>query len=172
MPLWNFTTQKASLKIKQLKYVWIIETLTTFHLQRPKRRRYVNNFLSHFSFCRISPQVLCKFVFPVYFPKLYPIISYQSSFFFPFGKKIHNFLWQIEHKEWKYKYHSFGNEFDIERESSMNQGPWFWKYVSLYSSRNLRRARCQTVVGYNEDNQPYHHIECIFSVSRYNANIL
>ena len=109
MPLWNFTTQKVSLKIKQLKYVWIIKTLTTFHLRRPKRRRYVNNFLSHFSFCRISPQVLCKFVFPVYFPKLYPIISYQSSFLF--GKKIHNFLWQIVHKEWKYKYHSFGNEF-------------------------------------------------------------
>jgi len=64
--------------------------------------------------------------------------------------------------------------FSINGESSMNQGPWFWKYVSLYSSRNLRRARCQTVVGYNEDNQPYHHtrmyILCISIQCKYTIN--
>ena len=48
------------------------------------------------------------------------------------------------------------------------------KTCLFYSSRNLRRARCQTVVGYNEDNQPYHHtrmyILCISIQCKYTIN--
>merc|ERR1712012_1458076 len=48
------------------------------------------------------------------------------------------------------------------------------KICPFYSSRNLRRARCQTVVGYNEDNRPYHHtrmyILCISIQCKYTIN--
>ena len=141
MPSWNFTTQKASLKIKQLKYVWITKTLTTFHLRRPKKADTLTTFFLTLVFVWFSTGFM-QICFPVYFPKLYPIISYQSSFFFPFGKKIHNFLWQIEHKEWKHIYHSFGNGSDScsLRRKFYESYPWFWQYF-LTSSRIFRRAR-------------------------------
>ena len=82
MPLWNLTTQKASLKIKQLKYVWIIKTLTTFHLRRPKRGRYVNTFFLTLVFCRIFPQVFMQICFSRVLPQIvsHHIISIILSF--------------------------------------------------------------------------------------------
>ena len=95
----------------------------------------------------------------MYFPKLSHHITLIIPIFSLFGKKIHNFLWQIEHKEWKYKYHSFGNGYNsliFWRKFYESMSFWSWKYV-LYSSRIFRRARRQFVVGFNEVILPYHH---------------
>ena len=114
-------------------------------------------FLSHLSLW-ISTFLYAK-LFPVYFPKLSHHITLIIPIFSLFGKKIHNFLWQIEHKEWKYKYHSFGNGYNsliFRRKFYESMSFWFWKYV-FYSSRIFRRARRQFVVGFNEVILPYHH---------------
>ena len=147
--------------------------MTTFNLRRPKRRRYVNTFFLTLVFCRIFPQVLMQICLSRVLPQT--VSHHIISIILSFWQENTQFLVADSAQRMKIQIPLFWKRvliFSINGESSMNQGPWFWKYVSLYSSRNLRRARCQTVVGYNEDNQPYHHTECIFSVSRYNANIL
>ena len=173
MLLRNFTTQKASLKIKQLKYVWIIRTLTTFHLRRPKRGRYVNTFFSHFSlFCRIFPQVFMQICFLRVLPQIvsHHIISIILSFW------QENTLFLVADSAQRIKIQTplfLETSFDIfNRRKLYESKSLIMKICLFYSSRNLRRARCQIVVGYNANNRPYHHTERIFSVFWYNANIL
>ena len=173
MPLWNFTTQKASLKIKQLKYVWIIRTLTTFHLRRPKRGRYVNTFFSHFSlFCRIFPQVfmqicLSRVLLQIVSHHIIPIIL-------SFWQENTHFLVADSAQRMKIQIPLFlETSFDIfNRRKLYESKSLIMKICLFYSSRNLRRARRQIVVGYNANYRPDHHTERIFSVSWYNANIL
>ena len=173
MPLWNFTTQKASLKIKQLKYVWIIRTLTTFHLRRPKRGRYVNTFLSHFSlFCRIFQQVSMQICFLRVLPQIvsHHIISIILSSW------QENTLFLVADSAQRIKIQTplfLETSFDIfNRRKLYESKSLIMKICLFYSSRNLRRARRQIVVGYNANYRPDHHTERIFSVSWYNANIL
>ena len=139
--------------------------MTTFHLRRPKRRRYVNTFFLTLVFCRIFPQVFMQICFSRVLPQI--VSHHIISIILSFWQENTQFLVADSAQRMKIQIPLFlETSFDIfNRRKLYESKSLIMKICLFYSSRNLRRARCQIVVGYNEDNRPYHHTERIFSVS-------
>ena len=140
--------------------------MTTFHLRRPKRGRYVNTFFSHFSlFCRIFQQVSMQICFLRVLPQIvsHHIISIILSSW------QENTLFLVADSAQRIKIQTplfLETSFDIfNRRKLYESKSLIMKICLFYSSRNLRRARRQIVVGYNANYRPDHHTERIFSVS-------
>ena len=140
--------------------------MTTFHLRRPKKGQYVNTFfLTLVCFCRILPQVFMQICLS---RVLLQIVSHHIiPITLSFWQENTHFLVADSAQRMKIQIPLFlETSFDIfNRRKLYESKSLIMKICLFYSSRNLRRARCQIVVGYNEVNRPYHHTERIFSVS-------
>ena len=140
--------------------------MTTFHLRRPKKGQYVNTFfLTLVCFCRILPQVFMQICLS---RVLLQIVSHHIISII-LSSWQENTLFLVADSAQRIKIQTplfLETSFDIfNRRKLYESKSLIMKICLFYSSRNLRRARCQIVVGYNEVNRPYHHTERIFSVS-------
>ena len=140
--------------------------MTAFHLRQPKKGRYVNTFfLTLVCCCRIFPQVSMQICLSRVLPQIvsHHIISIILSFW------QENTLFLVADSAQRIKIQTplfLETSFDIfNRRKLYESKSLIMKICLFYSSRNLRRARRQIVVGYNANYRPDHHTERIFSVS-------
>ena len=147
--------------------------MTAFHLRQPKKERYVNTFFLTLVCCyRFFPQIFMQTCLSRVLLQIVPhhIIPITLSFW----QEDTQFLVADSAQRMKIQIPLFlETSFDI------------FNRRKLYESRSLIMKICLSLLlqepsegsmpncsWNNEDNQPYHYTECIFSVSWYNANIL
>ena len=139
--------------------------MTAFHLRQPKKERYVNTFFLTLVCCyRFFPQIFMLFVSRVLLQIVpHHIIPITLSFW----QEDTQFLVADSAQRMKLQIPRFlETSFDIfNRRKLYESKSLIMKICLFYSSRNLRRARRQIVVGYNANYRPDHHTERIFSVS-------
>ena len=140
--------------------------MTAFHLRQPKKGRYVNTFFLTLVCCyRFFPQIFMQICLS---RVLLQIVSHHIiPITLSFWQEDTQFLVADSAQRMKIQIPLFlETSFDIfNRRKLYESKSLIMKICLFYSSRDLRRARRQIVVGYNANYRPDHHTERIFSVS-------